>query len=647
MEQNPNLKKHKNWLVQAEKKHNDRLGTPIKQYEKFLDNLLPDQTTDKFQSHFNHYFLNVRKQVPELLGDITVTLKPKAGRETISIADQAFNNKRACMILENKVGSLYSAMSFKYDIKNCVMDLLVANHTGVLVGNDTEIEYNEVLPEEMQNVLNAKAENGEMLPGETIEPVKEISRIKKNEVVIKRISYQECYADPDSTEYFYNDGGFAIRKVKLTKEQAEFLTPDGKLDTSWETDTKSNEKNDAAKKYIMYEIYDQTGEDIKRYRYMGSCAKYIDEKSYKYVPLLMAKFNHLPDQTYVKSDLFYYKSAVEESDFYRTVAMNNLNFGSTPKLFAEKNTIDDINKDKLMNDIAYECVEVDTKGRGLDNAYKLEQFQPQDGNFLQAIDRATADIRELAQVNNERFNAKDVPATNATISNNAFMSGVEERKQILRDFIVNITKSVIEVLKEISIQQESFTYEQPNGVKEEVTWNNEDIQYVDCEIEVDINLPVADGVKLASIRDYANWITQPNIYMGLQAEGKKLNFTELVTQVGAYLMPSSNIEKLIVDSGMKSPEEEILAMMKGEQIAPQEGEDYQKHLDVHKAFLTTHPMAMTLPPEILKMLDAHIMATMTLAEQKDKLMQQQGQPMGGSQPAPNSMAGNVAGGKLG
>jgi len=640
------LERHKDYFRLAEKEHKERLIDAVKPFENYLDNKIPSTTDDPHQAYFNHFFINIRKQVPELLGELNLRIKPARNRDTIQLDEENFfDNKKACLIADNKVNDLFSKMQVKYDLKACVYDLLKANFCAMLVGNNTEITESMQVPDEMNNLMAEKAMLGEMIPGESPLEQPSVESVGRNEVVIKRVPYKDTMVDPESVEFFFNDKGYAFRIVRLSKDEAMSVSPEFE-GSSYETDKKDTLNVESAKRYRMFEVYDYTGEKVIRTQYVDKFKKEIGEQSFNYDPLLFCKLNFLPDVCYPKSDMFYYKSAVEESNFYRTVKMNNLDKTSTPKVFAEKNAIDAENKEKVANDIAFDIVDVDTKGRGLQGSYQVETFKINESDMSEAIDRATSDIREIAGVNNERFKAGNTPATNATISNNAFLSGVAERKAIIADYMCNVIRSVVEVLKEISIAQETFTYEQPNGVKEEITWSNKDIEHIDYEVVVSLDTSVPDGVKLASVRDFANWVTQPNIYMGLNAEGKKLNFTDLVETVGGYLMPESDLGRLIIDANVLSPEDEMIQLMAGKPVEPTEGEDFNKHLEAHKNFITTHPIAQTLPPEILQMFDAHIVKTMQMAEQKQSLMQQQGEPMGEGRAVKEPLMGNLTGGVM-
>ncbi len=638
--------KHKELIEIASKPHKDRVLDPCKTWEKYLDQQIPAITEDEHQSIYNYYFINLRKQVPELIPkEVVVKIKPAGRKDVIKSKDgQPFDNARACMIVTNEINNLFRKMEVKYDIRAAAHDLLVSNLACILVGNNTVISEQQKVDESMQALMEEKKQNGEEVPGEFPIPEKE-TVIRANEVVIKRVSYKDVMVDPDSVEYFFNDKRYVVRKVKLTKDEALAIDPekDTNSKTGWEVDDKSNEGRQSAKKWVMYEIYEYSGGRTVRYRYWDKCAKFIDQAEFDYDPLNLCKINFLPDQPYPASDMKYYRSMVEESQFYRTVAMNDLDRASATKCLYDKDSVPETFVDDMQDNKPYKFIGVEGKNRSIDNIVKLVKLEPNLSQIQQAIDRATSDIRDISQINDMRFKPSNAPATNATISDQAFKSSVEERKDILKDWIRNITKAVVEVLKEISVEEKTIVIEQPTGQHEEITWKNSDIQHIDFVVDVDIEAGVPSDVKMNKLRDFINFLVSPPIAMGLQAEGKKLNFSEFIKEMGGYFMPDNDLDRFIIDANMPTPEQEDLRLMQGQYIAPLPNEDFDKHLKDHKLLLANHPIMETLPVEVLQLFEKHIDETMQMMESKQSLMkkQQSGPAMTDTR---TPLAGNITGG---
>jgi hypothetical protein len=641
-------KKYTEWIKLAEAKHKVRVADVASEYLKYLDQEFKAVTDDKNQSVYNYYYTNLRRLIPELLPkDIKIKVTPKDGKETVMVGGQEFNNKQAAIILNTKINQEVLSKKSKYQIKQSVFDLLIANLSCIVVGQTTIEDTQDVIPEGIDNLLQDKAQNGDLIPGET--PIPEAqTELKGCRLILMRESFKNIMVDPESTDYFFNDKKYAVRIVRLSPEEAKEKYGDipGDIGNEYISIKGMEGRMEQAKKKCLYEVYDYTGPKIKRITFLGKGARFLEEVEFDHDPLKLCKLNYMPDETYPASDMKYYKSLVEESNFYRTIAMNQTDRGAARKVLVEAEALDEEAQGKIKSDKDMEIVTVDTKGKGLGGSIEIFESKRPPAEASMMNDRIRGDISEISQVSAQRLgNVQSGPATNASIADMSFKSGMEERLDIIKDYIITIVEGVIEVLKEISLEKESLSVEMPNGQIEKIDWSSADIQYAEVDISIDISSTIPDEVQVKRIVEYANWILNPIIMAGLQAQGKKIDAVELVRMVGKKILSDDAIDRIIIDDqGQVDPARENLIMMAGKPVMPLPTEDFNKHLQEH-GFIKTHPIYPSLPDEIKMLIEKHILMTQQMVEQKQSMMAQQpGQKM----EAPGGVgnlragAGNVA-----
>lgn len=615
--------KHKNWITLAEAKHSERVVKVADEFLKYLDqDGFKAQTDDNNQSVFNYYFANLRRLIPELLPrTLKLKVKPKDGRETLVIDGQQFDNKKASMILNAKINETMLNKRTIYQIKQAIYDLLVANMACVMVGQKTTIEEQDVIPEGTENLLKEKASNGELIVGE--EAIPETEMDGESQLIITKESYKNIMVDPDSTDFFFTDKKYLIRIVRLTASEAKDKYGSKAEGSEGVEYIGTDKRNKEAERKVFYEVYDYTGDKIKRTTYLGKGAKFIDTAEFDHDPLKLCKLNYLPGETYPASDMKYYKAQVDESNFYGTTAMNSISRNSARKVLVDADALTADDQSKLTSDKDMEIVTVDTKGRGLQSSiFIFESGRPPIDQW-NAKDRIAGEIGIISQVNSQRMGVtSDTPATNASIADQSFRSGVEERAMIIKDFILDIIQGIIETLKEVSVEGERVYVELPNGDKEELQWSSSDIQYAEVDVDLDLQASLPDDVKIKRAMEFAQWAMQPQIQQGLMMKGKTFDILELVKEVGQYMLPTTSFDRVVVDMNLPDPARENLMMMAGNPVQLHPQEDMAKHLQEH-SFLLKHPLFEGLPLQIKEMIMKHIEDTQMALQEKQTLMQQQ------------------------
>lgn len=651
---------HKDWIDLATAKHKPLL----KRTKKHMDRLrqrFPRLTDDDNQSIYNFYIANLKRLAPALFPkEITIKVIPENDQDQLPIGEgNVFDNRMAATIIENKLTSIFKKEAVKYALQAGIVDLIVANLGCIVVGQETELEKENVVPEGMQNLLQEKADNGDLIPGEMPEAETAIKGVKKSELVIKRESYRNIMVDPDSVDWFFTDARYFIRVVRLPyteakKKYGEIVPKDSydsdedfvEIDSNDPGATSLKDK-EAAKKTALYEVYDFT-DGIKRYTYLGKCAKLLDVTDLSHQPLHLCKLNYLPDVTYPPNDMYYYDSLVDENNFYSTVKMNQVNRGAARKIIAEEKSLDTDNQDKMMSPKDLELVMIKTNGRSIRDVAEVWES----GRTTPEIDNQKAtlaqSIQEISGVNSLRLGqVVNAPATNATIANNSFESQNDRLLETIKDWLTHVCEATVEVLKKLAMESESFTLENNNGVKEVITWSNEDIANAKVSITVDFSASLPDDVKMKRIFDWTAWASQPAIASGLAAEGKKIRMFELIKLTGSYFLPNVNFDRIVVDDeGLINPEQETLMMIAGQQVNPLPNEDFKKHLQHHQQSLQ-HP-AIAGNPMFIQMIQAHMAATQDLMNQQQELSQpmpEVGGEAGGA--VPGDMSGAVMGGARG
>lgn len=626
-------KQHKDWIDLATAKHKPL----IKRTKKHMDRLrqkFPPMTDDDNQSIYNFYIANLKRLVPALFPkEIAIKVTPDGDQDQLPLDDgQTFDNRMAATILENKLTSIFKKEAVKYALQAGIVDLIVANFGCIIVGQETELEKEKVIPEGMQNLLQEKADNGDLIPGEMPAPETEIKGVKKSELVIKRDSYRNIMVDPDSVDWFFSDARFFVRVVRIPYTEAKKKYGDIVPKDSYDSDEDfveidSNDPNEtslkdkeAAKKTALYEIYDFT-DGIKRYTYLGKCSKLLDVTDLSYQSVHLCKLNYLPDVTYPPNDMYYYDSLVDENNFYSTVKMNQISRSGARKIIVDSEALDPDNQEKMASDKDMEMVTVKTSGRSLRDVAQVWES----GRTTPEIDTQKAglaqSIQEISGVNSLRLGqVVNAPATNATIANNSFESQNDRLLETIKDWLTHVCEATVEVLKKLAIESESFVLENNNGVREVITWSNKDIANAKVKIAVDFSAALPDDVKMKRIFDWTAWVSQPAISAGLAAEGKKIRMFELVKLTGSYFLPNVNFDRIVVeDQGLINPEQETLMMIAGQQVNPLPNEDFQKHLQHHQQSLQ-HP-AIAGNPMFIQMIQAHMAATQDLMNQQQALTQ--------------------------
>ena len=652
------LKKYRNWIKLADKKHEDDVKKNAKKFLDRLKQIFPELTDDDNQAVFNYYKLNLSKIIPSLVPkEIKAKIKSPDGRDQIAdTMGGVFDNRQANIILEGKVNTILEDKQFKYSIRALMYDLLLANLGTLVIGHDIELEQNDVVPQDTQEILNEKEVNNESVPGETVIPEKKVTGIKKMpKLTIKRESWKRIKHDPKADDFFFANGRFKVRVVLMPLADAKAKYGDIK-DIDIEVDEESkNEyaKMDEAKMAVFYELYDLTGDKVRRLTFLGKGTRLLKDDTLNYDPLPSCKLNYLPDEVYPPTDMTYYESQVDESNFYRTVKMNQISRGAARKVLSKTDTIDSDNEDNLMSDKDMALVTVNTKsGQSLqENVIVVEgtRVHPDIAPSIAAINQ---DIQELSNVSATRYGqVPNAPATNATLANNAYESGMAEKADILKDYMVQVVERIIAELKEISVEKEDLVIKHPDGTTQTIKWGNEDIALAESIVELDITADEPTDQKLARMQNFINFVTQPAIAQQLGSDGYKVGMYEFTKEMASYFIPNSNFDRFVFKSDqLPNPDKENIMMMAGQQVQPQPTEDFKAHMAAHNGFLQIIGQTM---PQLVPVLQAHIAQTQQVMNEQEALKQapvpapQKEGPVAAQtrQAAPQSLLGAAQNGK--
>lgn len=617
------LKKYKNWISLADKKHKDDVITPSKKFMDRLKQKFPAATEDEIQCVFNYYKSNLSRLIPSLVPKaIKANIKPAQGKDTIQMESEVFDNRRAAIILNNKIDQILQDKAFKYAIREATYDLFVSNLATIVVGFDSDIETEKAPDEKAQEVIAEKNENGEAIPGEVPAvktKVKSISKMPK--LTIKRESWKNVKMDPKATDFFFENKRFAVRYVRKPLDEVKAIYGEiEEVEIDEDVETKSEfSKMDEAKMAVMCELYDYTN-GVRKLTFLGKGTRLVHDVMLSYDPLASCKLNYLPDEVYPPADMVYYESQVDEANFYRTVRLNQISRGAARKLLAEDGVIDEDGQDLLMSNKDLELITAKPKqGRSLESAIKVLEMGNISADLYNNQQQIAADIQEIANISATRLGqVPNAPATNATLANNAYESGVSEKADILKDWMIQIIERAIAVLKEIAIEKEDLFIERPDGTFDTLTWSNADIKYADVVVDVDITADEPADSKLARIQGFINFITQPQISQMLGSDGYKVQMYEFVKEMGDYFMPDKNFDKFIVKSDqLLNPDRENILMMMGQVVQPQPQENFKEHLEAHIGFSQLPLMAQM--PQVLPVLQQHIAQTQAMMAEQEQL----------------------------
>ena len=617
------LKKYRNWITLADKKHKDDVMTPAKKFMDRLKQKFPAATEDEIQCVFNYYKSNMSRIIPSLVPkDIKANIKVAQGQDSIQMGDGVFDNRRAAIILNNKIDQILQDKAFKYAIRQATYDLFVSNLGTISVGYDSDIETEKAPDENAQAVIAEKGANGEAIPGEvpaTKTKVKSIGKMPK--LTIKRESWKNIKMDPKATDFFFDNKRFAVRYVRKPLDEVKAIygeIEETEIDEDVETKSEIS-KMDEAKMAVMCELYDYTN-GVRKLTFLGKGTRLVHDVMLSYDPLASCKLNYLPDEVYPPADMVYYESQVDEANFYRTVRLNQISRGAARKILAEENVIDVDDEDKLMNNKDMELITAKPKqGRSLDSAIKVLEMGNLNADLYNNQAQIAADIQEISNISATRLGqVPNAPATNATLANNAYESGVSEKADILKDWMIQIIERAIAVLKEIAIEKEDLVIERPDGTFETLSWSNDDIKYAKVVVDVDITADEPADSKLVRIQGFINFITQPQISQMLGSDGYKVQMYEFVKEMGDYFMPDKNLDKFIVKSDqLLNPDRENILMMMGQVVQPNPQENFKEHLEAHTGFSQLPLMAQM--PQVLPMLQQHIAQTQAMMNEQEQL----------------------------
>lgn len=640
------LKKYQNWIKLANKKHKDDVE---KNAKKFLDRLkqkFPAMTDDEVQVVFNYYKSNLSRIIPSLVPkEIKAKIKPAQGKDQIPSADgqTVFDNRRASIILNNKIDKILQDKAFKYAIRAAANDIFLANLGTIVVGYEMDLDTKQAVDPEMQAVLDTKAANGEVVPGETPGTDTQVIGIEKSpKLTLKRESWRNVKVDPKATDYFFGNKRYAVRVVRKPLDEAKALY--GEIEQT-EVDEESKDefsKMDEAKMAVFYELYDYT-DGVRRLTFIGEGVRLVGDVKLNYDPLASCKLNYLPDEVYPPADMTYYESLVDEANFYRTVKLNQISRGAARKVLAAENTIDTDDEDKLMSAKDMELITVKVKqGEVISNKVFVQEMGAISSDLYNGQQTSAQDIQEMSSVSATRLGqVPNAPATNATLANNAYESGMAEKADILKDWMIQIVERVIEVLKEISVEKENMVIERSDGTTETITWSNEDIALANVEVDLDITADEPTDSKLARMQAFINFITQPQIASQLASDGYKVQMFEFVKEMGGYYIPDKNFDRLIVKSDLLvSPDKENILMMAGQPVQSQPQENFKEHLDAHKGILQLPIMQQM--PEVIPVIQAHIAQTEAMMAEQEKLKQAAVPPVQQAGPVQSQMRQTAA-----
>jgi len=617
------LKKYKNWITLADKKHKDEVMTPAKKFMDRLKQKFPAATEDEIQCVFNYYKSNMSRIIPSLVPkSIKANIKVAQGQDSIQMQGGVFDNRRASVILNNKIDQILQDKVFKYAIREATYDLFVANLGTIVVGYESEVETENIPDANAEAVIAEKDANGEAIPGETPATETKVKSIgKMPKLTIKRESWKNVKMDPKATDFFFDNKRFAVRYVRKPLDEVKDLYGEiEETEIDEDIDSKSElSKMDEAKMAVMCELYDYT-DGVRKLTFLGKGTRLVHDTKLSYDPLASCKLNYLPDEVYPPSDMVYYESQVDEANFYRTVRLNQISRGAARKILAESDVIDSDEEDKLMSNKDMELITAKPKqGRSLDSAIKVLEIGNINADLYNNQAQIAADIQEIANVSATRLGqVPNAPATNATLANNAYESGVSEKADILRDWMIQIIERAIAVLKEIAIEKEELVIERPDGTFDTISWSNEDIKYAKVIVDVDITADEPADSKLARIQAFINFITQPQISQMLGSDGYKVQMYEFVKEMGDYFIPDKNFDKFIVKSDqLMNPDRENILMMMGQIVQPQPQENFKEHLEAHSGFAQLPIMAQM--PHVLPVLQQHIAQTQAIMNEQEQL----------------------------
>lgn len=617
------LKKYQSWIKLANYAHKEKVEKPAKKFSDRLKQVFPDVTDDTNQSRLNYYKVNMDRLMPILMPkEIKVSIRPALGKDVIINNGVTFDNRRANIILNEKVGEILKDDATLYTIEAAVFDMVLANLGCVMVGHTANIKTEEVVPEGAAEVLAAKTENGEVIPGETAvkeKTVKEIGQMPR--LTIKHEEWRNIKVDPKATEYFFSNARYKVRLVRLPLEEAKRLYGDITLTDVDEYLPIGLAKMDEAKSALLYEIYDLTTDgQVERLTFLGEGAKCVERVMMTYDPAVVCKLNYLSGEVYPPSDFVHYEDLVDEANFYRTTRMNQGSRGAARKVLAAAETIDSENEERLNSDKDLELVTVNLKaGQSLDSVTKILGSASISQDLYAEQKSVAQDIQEVSGVNSTRLgNVANSPATNATLANAAFESITDHKFKIIKHFSKQIVERVIIVLKKISVEQEDLMIKRPDGSVETIKWSNEDIKLAESEIEIDLTPNEPSDQKVKRMLDWCNWLTQPAIAQGLAANGKKFQMDEFVKEVSGSIMPNQMVDRFIVDADkLPDPDHENLLMLAGQAVASQPQEDFKAHIEAHNAFLG-HPV-LAAAPAVAVAVQEHIAQTEAVMQQQEEL----------------------------
>jgi len=638
--------KYLSWIKVAEAVHKEDVLKDAERFHKRLQHRFEAVTGDEHQSVYNYFWINTKKHLSELKPKkINIKIKPSEGKDTLIVEGQPYDNRRACIIAENKVNKILNSEEVKFEIGTALLDLKIANLANITVGHETELIEEDFIDPEMAALLKEKDDNGENIIGEQVIPEK-IPTGFSRKLIISRDSFRRIMIDPDSTKMFFTDRDYIVRVIKVKEDKGKAMFPDifkeqkvGLEKGLPDEDTSKGENGDRAsnssydgtignvQKLPIYEVYEKIeGNKVKRLRFIGSNKIYADTVELDIDPTTPCKLNEIDDKTYAPSDMKYYENLVEEGNFYRTVQMNKFNRSAARKVIASEDHIDDeaqsaLNSNKDLEIVTLKKLEGDYD---INKKFQVVDFETSNNVSMELLGQVNMDIRETAQVNDQRLgNISKAPATNASLANDAFFSNIGEQQDIIKSWIGQICRKVVEELKIITIDSETFSFTHPNGDTEEIEWDSETIKHIDYEIEVDMEANISSEVKLNRIERFTAFLASPMVQQGLAGQGKMVDYYSLVKEAGSNIMPNSNIDKIIIDANIMTPEKEQMMLMAGQPVEPTPNEDFNKHLTEHMSFLQTHPIAQTLPPEIINLFMQHIQLTQAMAQQRESMMKKQ------------------------
>lgn len=522
----------KNWVTMAEARKkrlvDDRWDRILRLYQGiYPDVYVGDAATD---IHVNMFYPNVKQLEPLIFFENPrITIRAQAATFEVGrgVNRRVVDGVSSAQLLTDAMNYLKNELGIKFEMRRVRLDALLFAYAVGMVGYNAEFGIDEeereflkdesfyfvrVSPRDFLIDPNAQSPRGDdaRYMGRIVRvPLEDVldnpNYTNKDREALTRIADLGGGEDVQKTERVYQDS-----------PQARML----ELIELWvKPSFQERRKGDPGKVVVLAKKFD------KPLR--------VDDWPYQIegFPFEIVQFNPLPDRFVGMADIDTYEPQQREKSAIRSAMVNHIRRGGNRKIVAASDvTEEEIVKFMKSDDWAILQVGGDPRTKVMivpdapipPDVYNVDQLIERDANRISGLDDEQRGIRSVGRQT----------ATQVAVLERRSGTRTLDRLDLMADFYVNVTRKLIQLLKQFADQPIPVRIITAFGGVEYRSFTKEDIQgEYDVEVDIQSMSPRNEEVERQQFLAYLQILGDAKFQQGLGAQGMTVDMKELVDEL--------------------------------------------------------------------------------------------------------------------